>query len=139
MSLDSRVASHRIWRSLAFVSCFALLGCEPVVRDEDDVAPDYGKVVTVKGVVKIKGKTVPGVVVTFLPPRWAASNGETAADGSYTLQTAGQTGALPGDYKVAFSYLVSADGEPQGLASRSAISPDVSSAYWQAIHKPSPP
>jgi hypothetical protein len=97
-----------------------LLGCDP--GTSDDAQPDYTKLVPVKGTVKINGKGIPGVVVTFLPPMWSASNGETKEDGTYTLQTAGKPGALPGDYKVGISYLVSADGQPQGLAPRSAMS-----------------
>jgi len=116
------------WCFIVLIS-FTVLACKPDTAE--DTPPDYGKLVTVKGTVKIKGKAIPGVVVTFLPPKWAASNGETDADGSYTLQTAGKPGALPGDYKVAFSYLVSADGQPQGLAPRSAINPPRSMATAQ--------
>lgn len=123
MSSSLRIPSGRIGWSFALLGGFILLGCEPIARDDDDAPPDYTKLVAVKGTVTIKGKAVPGVVVTFVPPKWAASNGETIADGSYELQTAGRPGALPGVYKVAISYLVSADGQAQGLAPRSAMSP----------------
>jgi hypothetical protein len=122
MCLRGASVRRRVLGSAVVVVCaFWLAGCAPGTRA--DSPPDYGTLVPVKGVVTFKGKPVPGAVVTFLPPKWAASNGETAADGSYALETAGKPGALPGEYKVAVSYLVSADGEPQGLGPRSAMSP----------------
>ncbi|MDR3637057.1 MAG: carboxypeptidase regulatory-like domain-containing protein [Isosphaeraceae bacterium] len=114
---------RRIWQAATLLSTLAILGCATGTPDE--LPPDFGKLVPVKGTVKIKGKPLRGVVVTFLPPKWSASNGETDADGSYTLETARKPGALPGEYKVAISYLVSADGQPQGLAPRSSMSPSL--------------
>ncbi|WP_435010922.1 carboxypeptidase-like regulatory domain-containing protein [Tundrisphaera lichenicola] len=121
MNQNRREPGRRSWRLIVVGACFCALGCTPT--DSEDEAPDYADLVPVKGIVKVDGKPLPGVVVTFLPPRWSASNGETDADGSYQLETAGKPGAFPGTYKVAISYLVSAEGEPQGLAPRSAMSP----------------
>ena len=47
--------------------------------------------------------------------------GETDEEGKYTLESYGTPGMLPGEYKVAISYLVSAEGEPQGPGPRSAM------------------
>lgn len=126
--MRSYFRTHARWRwcSVALLTCLGALGCE--AGTSDDVAPDYGKLVPVKGTVKVDGKPLAGVVVTFLPPKWSASNGETDADGSYTLQTAYKPGALSGEYKVSFSYLVSADGKPQGLGPRSSLTPTPSMA-----------
>lgn len=118
---------------------FALLaactfpGCGYDPEAGEEAAPDYEKVVPVTGTVTINGEPVPGVVVTFLPPKWSAGYGETDARGRYTLRTAGRPGALPGDYKVSLSYLVSPDGQPQGLGPRSAITP--SPAMAGAVEK----
>jgi hypothetical protein len=117
-----REPSRRVRRLLTLLPVLGVLGCD-VAGPGDDEPPDYTKVVKAEGKVLIDGKPYSGVVVTFLPPKWSASNGETKADGTYSLQTAGKSGALPGEYKVAISYLVSADGEAQGLAPRSAMSP----------------
>jgi|GEM_PF-466362 len=84
---------------------------------------DFSRLVPVDGVVRVNGQTAPGLVVTFLPKQWAASNGETAEDGSFSLETARRPGAFPGEYKVAISYLVSADGEPQGMEARGSMTP----------------
>lgn len=121
-----RISSRYVCWSFILLSWLVVAGCKPETVDES--VPDYTKLVPAKGTVKVKGKAVPGVVVTFLPSKWAASNGETGDDGSYTLQTAGKPGVLPGEYKVAFSYLVSAEGQPQGLAPRSAMNPPPSMA-----------
>ncbi|MCA1685602.1 MAG: hypothetical protein LC745_06370 [Planctomycetia bacterium] len=120
MRIHPRRPSRRFCWSFTLLPWVGLLGCNPGVTDDE--RPDYTKLVPVTGTVTINGKGVPGVVVTFLPPMWSASNGETKDDGTYTLQTAGKPGALPGHYKVGISYLVSAEGEPQGLAPRSAMS-----------------
>lgn len=84
---------------------------------------DFSRLVPVQGVVRVNGKTAPGLVVTFLPKQWAASNGETDETGAFALETAHRPGAFPGDYKVAVSYLVSAEGEPQGIDARGSMTP----------------
>jgi len=110
-----------LWRLVPV--CIVLLcplGCGESA-DQEEV--DFSRLVPVQGVVKINGEAVPGVVVTWLPKQWGASVGETDADGSYSLETAMRPGAFPGEYKVAVSYLVSAEGEPQGLAARGSMTP----------------
>jgi hypothetical protein len=110
-----------MWWSLAILPWVGILGCETPPPEED--TPDLGKLVPVRGTVTVNGKPLSGVVVTFLPAQWVASNGETKADGTYSLETARRPGAFPGEYKVAVSYLVSTDGKPQGLGPRSALVP----------------
>lgn len=82
------------------------------------------RLVPVKGTVKVGGKPLAGIVVTFLPKEWVSSLGETDAEGRFELKTAGRPGALPGEYKVALSYLVSTDGRILGLSARGGIVPD---------------
>ncbi|MDR1480785.1 MAG: hypothetical protein LBJ00_17810 [Planctomycetaceae bacterium] len=65
-------------------------------------------VVLVKGTVKVDGKNVDGISVTFIPidVNERSVTGLTTADGSFVLTTAGAkfgTGAVPGKYHVAFS------------------------------------
>jgi hypothetical protein len=50
--------------------------------------------------------------------------GETDKDGKYELESyGGKEGAPAGHYKVAVSYLVSPQGDPQGLSARSSLAP----------------
>jgi hypothetical protein len=111
------ITMTRRWLAPA-VALAAALGC---TRASDDGRPDFSKLVPVDGVVTLNGQPLAGAVVTFLPPRWGPGVGETDRDGKYTLKNAGHKGTPPGDYKVAISYLVSADGEPQGLGPRSGL------------------
>jgi hypothetical protein len=88
------------------------------------VNPDLVKLMPVSGVVTLNHKPLSGAVVVFMPESGPTSVGETDKDGRYELESYGRKGGAPvGDYKVAVSYLVSADGEPQGLAARSSFSP----------------
>lgn len=121
MSVDTRRLRRRPWWSFAFLAGFSILGCGDADTTSDETPPDYTKVVPATGTVKINGTPLATAVVTFLPAKWSASNGETDENGAFELETAGQPGVLPGEYKVAISYLVSADGEPQGLGPRSAL------------------
>jgi hypothetical protein len=111
--------SVRLVTGLAF--CLATASCTPAPKEED--GPDLTRLVPVTGRITLNGKPAAGVVVTFLPPQWGASNGETKDDGSYSLTTAGRPGALPGSYRVAVSYLVDPAGRPQGLSARSSMTP----------------
>jgi hypothetical protein len=122
MSFHPRTPSRRLWWSFTLLTGFSILGCGTADTAEE-TPPDYTNVVPVTGTVKANGKPLATAVVTFLPPKWSASNGETGEKGAFSLQTAGQPGVPPGEYKVCISYLVSADGEPQGLGPRSAIVP----------------
>src|SRR5205814_4261156 len=79
------------------------------------------ELVPVSGVVTINGKPRATVVVTFLPPHGPAlATAETDENGKYVLKSMGGPGALPGDYKVSISYLLSEKGEPQGIGVRTA-------------------
>src|SRR5262249_47440481 len=46
---------------------------------------------------------------------------DTGEDGRFVLDTGGKKGALPGKYQVTVSYMVSPQGNPQGLGPRSAM------------------
>lgn len=113
---------RRLGWSFSLLVGALILGCHEA-GSTDETPPDYLNVVPVTGTVTLNGKPLATAVVTFLPPKWSASHGETDEKGAFELQTAGKPGILPGRYKVAISYLVSADGEPQGLGPRSAIAP----------------
>ena len=80
-----------------------------------------GLPVPVSGIINLDGKPLSQAVVTFMPGRGATYMGETDEDGHYAIASFDREGAPPGDYKVAVSYLVSAEGEPQGLARRSSL------------------
>ena len=70
------------------VSTLTIVGCS-------------SKPVSVNGVVKMDGAPVEGATVTFITADGKLSaSGQTAADGSFSLSTGGQSGAFPGDYKV---------------------------------------
>jgi hypothetical protein len=109
-----------------YAFCVLLLlgsvGC--VDSDLDDDPPlvlDAANLVPLSGVVTVGGMPLSTVVVTFLPPRGPAlAVGETDKDGRYELSSMGGKGILPGVYKVAFSYLVGDDGEPQGTQARTS-------------------
>jgi hypothetical protein len=99
----------------------SFVGCTPPDSVDDRLeALNPDRMVPVKGVVTVNGKPRNTVVLTFLPRSGlGVANAETDQDGKYQLQTQGRDGALPGDYKVSISYLVSDKGEPQGLGPRS--------------------
>jgi hypothetical protein len=97
-----------------------VVGCaqsEPV--DDRLRAMDPAALVPAGGVVTVNGKPVEMLVITFLPPSGPAlGTAETDKDGKYELASMGGPGVLPGEYKVAISYVVSDKGEPQGMAAR---------------------
>jgi hypothetical protein len=101
----------------------------PSLSDLESVA-----LVPVGGVVTLNHKPLAKAVVMFMPRSGATSVGETDKDGRYNLESHGRRrGAPAGDYKVAISYFVSADGEPQDLAARSSMvqTPGMGSAKEQ--------
>jgi len=55
-------------------------------------------------------------IVTFLPDSGCPGVGETDEEGRYELKSISFRGALPGDYKVAISYWVAADGTPRACS-----------------------
>ncbi|WP_216821104.1 carboxypeptidase-like regulatory domain-containing protein [Singulisphaera sp. GP187] len=93
-------------------------GCTGTTEEE---GPDFSNLVPVTGVITLNSEPLPGAVVTFLPKQWATGLGETNEKGEYSLSTANRPGLSPGDYKVAISLLLSAEGEPQGLGARSSL------------------
>jgi hypothetical protein len=113
---------RRPWWSFSLLAGVLMAGCQESDLT-DETPPDYLNVVPVTGTVTANGQPLAAAVVTFLPEKWSASNGETDESGVFELETAGKPGVPPGPYKVCISYLVSAEGEPQGLGPRSAISP----------------
>jgi len=116
----SAINIWRRWRSGAVLLIGGVVGCgEPY--DDRLAAIDPKNLVPVKGVVTINGKPRPTVVITFLPPHGPAlASAETDEDGRYELRSMGGPGALPGEYKVSISYLVSDKGEPQTIGARTA-------------------
>lgn len=114
-SLPSRFPSAPFLLTLAF-------GCSQGGADDTgpDV-PDLSMKVPVIGVVRSEGRPLARAVVTFLPARGGTGVGETDEDGKYELASYGTPGLIPGEYKVAVSYLVSAEGEPQGMEARSSF------------------
>ena len=114
-----KVAHGRLL-SLILLGALGCVGKGP--EDLSPVIPDPKTFVPVSGVVTLDGKPLASAVVTFLPTgRGLPANGETGEDGKYEIKTMEQPGAPPGEYKVAVSLLVSADGKPQGLGPRSSI------------------
>src|SRR4051794_32838103 len=87
MSFYPRTPSRRLWWSFTLLIGFSILGCGTADTSEE-TPPDYTNVVPVTGTVKANGKPLATAVVTFLPPKWSASNGETDEKGAYSLQTA---------------------------------------------------
>ncbi|MDG3005340.1 hypothetical protein [Paludisphaera mucosa] len=99
-------------------------GCGPAEESVDDRLAKLDRLAPVTGVVKVGGKALPGVVVTFVPREWAPAHAETDDEGRFTLETAARPGAIPGEYKVVLSYLVAADGRVLGLGPRGGFVPD---------------
>lgn len=91
--------------------------------DSDEPLADFNTVTLVptSGVITLDGKPLAKAVVSFLPKRGPTAVGETDGNGHYALSY-GREGAPVGEYTVAVSYLVSAEGEPQGLGPRSSLS-----------------
>jgi hypothetical protein len=118
---DLRVPAPR--RSvLAALSLAGMLGCwRPA--DETPRLFDPKALVPVSGVVTLNGEPLANAVVTFLPKTGIPGVAETDEAGRYELRTVRSRGVAPGEYKVAISYVVSPDGEPQGLAARNATYP----------------
>jgi hypothetical protein len=118
------MSSIHLWRRLrpwAVLLC-CVVGCgmsEPV--DDRLRVLDPHALVPAGGVVTVNGKPLASLVITFLPPTGAGLAGaETDKDGKYQLSSIGGPGVLPGEYKVAISYLISDKGEPQGMATRTS-------------------
>lgn len=108
---------------ICLVIAAGLAGCQGAASDDDaPIDPLSVVLVPVQGRVAIDGKPLETAVVTFLPDEGGGSSiGETNADGHYSLETFGREGAPVGPARVSVSYLLSAEGEPQGLGPRSAM------------------
>jgi hypothetical protein len=98
----------------------SVLGCTGSEPEEPLVDFNSVFLVPAGGVVTLDGKPLAQAVVSFMPKHGPMAVGETDENGHYTLSF-GREGAPVGDYVVAVSYLVSAEGEPQGLAARSSL------------------
>jgi hypothetical protein len=110
-----------LFRFLLLLSLTAVVGCSGAEPEEPLV--DFNKVplVPAGGVVTVDGKPLAHAVVSFMPKHGPIASGETDDTGRYMLSY-GREGAPVGEYVVAVSYLVSADGEPQGQGARSSLS-----------------
>jgi hypothetical protein len=106
-----------------WVATIAAFGCSSSgINDQGADSFRFPRVVPVTGVVTIDGKPLSRAVVTFVPDHGGPGVGETDSEGKFRLKSYGsQDGVPPGEYKVAVSYLLSAEGEPQGLGPRSAM------------------
>jgi hypothetical protein len=117
---NHRSVRWRLW----VVLVVGVAGCgkpAPVVDDRLR-ALDPSQLVPAGGVVTINGKPLQTVVITFLPPNGPAlGTAETDKNGKYELRSMGGPGVLPGEYKVAISYLVSDQGEVQGMGARNSM------------------
>ena len=98
-----------------------MLGC----TDPSDERPAFnpGALVPTTGVVTVKGKPLADAIVTFLPEVGYPGVGETDENDKFVLKTSAFQGVSPGDYKVAISYFVTADGKPQGMSARDSRVP----------------
>ena len=91
----------RVCLPLLLLPCLAALGCGSKLA-----LPPLQKVT---GVVTLEGTPVPRGIVQFQPDAGPSANGTIGPDGSFTLMTAGESGAVIGNHKV----LVEARAEPK--------------------------
>jgi hypothetical protein len=114
-----QLSRWRVWVCLLV----GIVGCGTGAPVDDRLrALDPKALVPVDGLATINGKPVAKVVVTFLPPSGPAiGTAETDEHGKYELQTMGSKGVLPGNYKIAISYMVSDKGVPQGMTRSGAF------------------
>ncbi len=119
MSLINLSRPCHVWVALLI----GVVGCSPTEPDDETPAAlNPAAMVPVGGTITANGKPLETLVITFLPANGpGVGTAETDKDGKYSVSSAGGAGILPGDYKVAISYLVSDTGEPQGLGPRSAL------------------
>jgi hypothetical protein len=119
------------WRPWV-VLLVAVAGCGTTAPADGTAAPagdsfratDPKALVPVGGIVTINGKPVETALVMFLPRTGAGiGTAETDKDGKYQMSTKGKPGALPGDYKVWISYVLSAEGEPPSRSARNSKAP----------------
>lgn len=67
---------------------------------------DAPKTVSVEGLVTFKGTPMSNLSVAFIPDQGMVAEGTTDAEGRFTLTTsAPNDGAVPGNYKVAVSFV----------------------------------
>jgi hypothetical protein len=106
------------WPALVFV----VSGCfQPGTGFEPNRPVDYSKLVPASGIVTVQGKPLANAVVMLMNSTGIPMVGETGEDGRFDLETGTKKGALPGKYQVTISYMVSPQGNPQGLGPRSAM------------------
>jgi hypothetical protein len=98
----------------------SVLGCSRPESDEPVVDFTTVPLVPAGGLITLQGKPLAHAVVSFMPKHGPIASGETDERGRYAL-VYGREGAPVGDYVVAVSYLVSAEGEPQGVDIRSRL------------------
>jgi len=115
----SKKSPRRLWFALAIVVATGCGESEPANDQPWQIDP--GSLRPVSGTITLQGKPLSKAVVAFFSKSGVPSVGESGDDGRYTLQSMNMDGAPPGEYKVAISYYLSPDGEPQGLAARSAM------------------
>jgi hypothetical protein len=74
------------------------------------------KPIAAKGMVTYKGEPLAGASVGFVPVSQTGqmASGTTNAGGEFTLTTAGNPGAMPGEYQVAVSKVGATFNQPSG-------------------------
>jgi len=106
----------------AFALVFVVSGCyQSGTGFEPNMPVDYSKLVPASGIVTVQGKPLACAVVLLMNSTGIPMVAETGEDGRFELDTGGKKGALPGKYQVTISYMVSPQGNPQGLGPRSAM------------------
>jgi hypothetical protein len=111
-----------IRRSMPILLVLLAPGCAPPESDEPRLDFNTVKLVPASGVVTLDGKPLAKAVVSFMPKNGPLPTGETDENGHFEM-IFGHPGVPVGEYIVAVSYFVSAEGEPQGVAARSSLSP----------------
>ena len=98
--------SHRLPIPVLLSIVFACAGC-------GDGGPSL---YAVKGTVKVAGKPLPGVVVTFSPEIGPSSAGITDANGNYKLNSStGESGAVAGKHKVSLTMVNKPTTSPEEM------------------------
>lgn len=134
-----RALARNVSFGLVWVLGAALSGCggaaSPPGSDEEK------PLVPFSGVVTYNGKPLQGAMITFLPvdERGTIGQGDTDAEGKFSLKYQGRPGTAPGPYKVSINYRMAPGGvlitrgmmsslvePPEVTASRELLAPEYS-------------
>lgn len=103
----------KVYCSSFFLICLAAMACGCSKSSKFDLAP-------VAGTVTLDGQPLADADVTFFyqgssAPGYRISTGKTDPAGKYELKAGAKPGAVPGDFKVTVSRIVSKDGATVNL------------------------